>query len=286
MLKYDFTLLYVEDDIATVESMKLILEECFTKVYIANRGSEALELFQKTKIDIVLSDIKLPDFSGLELVEKLRKIDETVVVMLFSAYDERDYLFKAIELSVCDYLVKPFHLDRFERAVEKCIKRLQILKMQHLAYMDQLTGSYNRHKLLEMFESLRKQNRHFGLVMIDIDDFKQINDTFGHKEGDVVLQKLVECIKKNVRRSDFLARWGGEEFVLIIPDIDIVSLKQKMEQLQDKLRECDYALPSKVTLSMGVGVYEGESSFDDLLSRVDKVLYRAKRNGKNRMEMA
>lgn len=286
MPKYDLSLLYVEDDIDTAESMTLILNEYFAEVHIAQNAEKAIEIFQNQNIDIVISDIELPEMNGLELVKKLREIDENVIVIMFSAYDTREYLFKAIELSVCDYLVKPFHLEQFERVLDKCTKKLRGKRLHSLAYVDQLTGIYNRHKMLEVFESLQKENVEFGFVMIDIDDFKKINDTYGHLQGDKVLQKLSLCIKNSIRQSDFFGRWGGEEFVILMPNIDRLQLLNKVESLRQELQRCDFEIPSNVTVSMGVGLYEGESDVNELVQKVDKALYKAKRNGKNRVELA
>lgn len=284
MAQYNLTLLYVEDDIETATSMEMILQEYFRDVYIAHTAVTALTTFQTHKIDIVLSDIELPDFSGLELIKKLKDIKETLPVILFSAYDDREYLFKAIEVSVCDYLVKPFHLEQFEEALQKCIKKLQKESVNQLAYIDQLTGACNRYKIVEKFGLLQEQNREFGFIMLDIDDFKKINDTYGHTQGDHVLQKLSSCMQKNIRQDDFFGRWGGEEFILFIPDIDRLRLLSKADYLRQELAQCDYQLQEPVTVSMGVGIYEGEASFEDLVSKVDKALYKAKRAGKNRVE--
>lgn len=286
MAQYDISLLYVEDDADTADSMEIILREYFQKVYLANDAKEAIEVFQKYHIDMVISDIELPIRSGLELVEELKNLDESLVVILFSAYDARDYLFKAIELSVCDYLVKPFHLEQFERVIEKCIKKLKKEKVNSLAYIDHLTGIYNRHKMLEVFESLQKQKTPFGFIMIDIDDFKQINDIYGHLKGDLILQQLSKCIKAKIRKEDFFGRWGGEEFVLFIPNIDRLRLFHKADALRKELEQCDFELEKNLTVSIGVGMYEGEIRLESLINRVDKALYKAKRDGKNRVESA
>ena len=286
MALYDISLLYIEDDTETVLAMKVVLEEYFQHIYIANDAAQAMELFQNNRIDLVLSDIELPDGSGLELVEKLKRLDDSLVVILFSAYDNREYLLKAIELSVCDYLIKPFHLEEFDRVVTKCVKKLQKEQIRHFAYKDQLTGVFNRHKMIEVFESLRSEGVQFGCIMIDIDDFKQINDTYGHVKGDLVLQKLSTCIKRRIRQGDFFGRWGGEEFVLFIPDIDKLRLFDKAEALRRELQQCDYGMEKEVTVSMGVGIYDGEETLDMLIEKVDKALYKSKRSGKNKVEIA
>ncbi len=283
MAQYDLSLLYVEDDIATATSMEIILKEYFKNIHVVNNSSYALKTFQENKIDIVLSDIELPDFSGLELIHKLKKMHSKLIVVLFSAYDDKEYLFEAIKLSICGYLVKPFHLDQFENVMQKCVQKLNEEKMHQLAYTDQLTGAYNRHKIVEMFTSLKNDNTPFGFIIMDIDDFKKINDTYGHTKGDFVLQQLVVCMKAHIRQNDFFGRWGGEEFVLFIPNIDSLALFNKADSLRHALAQHNYKLDKPVTVSMGIGLYEGESTFEQLVSKVDKALYKAKRDGKNRV---
>lgn len=284
MAQYDITLLYVEDDAETAASMKVILEDYFQNVLVAYTAMQALKLFQKYDIDIVLSDIELPDFSGLELVDKLKRINEKLVVIMFSAYDERDYLLKAIDVSVCGYLIKPFHLERFDQTIARCMKNFHEMKTRYLAYIDQLTNIYNRHKIVDVFHAFKRQEIPFGFIIMDIDDFKRVNDTYGHNVGDAVLRRLAKFVKSQIRQDDYFGRWGGEEFVLLLPNIDRPRLLKKASDLRLRLSKHHFDKVGHITVSMGVGLYDNEETIEQLVERVDNALYKAKKNGKNRVE--
>ncbi len=285
MTRHDITLLYVEDDIETANAMTLILQEYFKNILVANTATDALNLYKDNSVDMLLCDIELPDFNGLELIEKLKNIDENLIIIISSACDDKKYLLDAIKLSVCDYLVKPFHLEQFDEMVQKCMKKLSKKKIQHLAYYDQLTNAYNRHKLTEVFIALQQQNKPFGCIIIDIDDFKQINDRYGHLTGDETLKKLTTCFQNNIRERDIFGRWGGEEFVLFLPDIDRVQLAKKANKLREIISRCDFDKVGHVSVSMGAGLYGEEENFEALMSKIDSALYMAKQNGKNRVEL-
>ena len=196
MAKYDLSVLYVEDEPDTIEAMEPLLQEFFEGVTIAQKSSDALAMARAKSFDLVLCDIRLPDGNGLDLIEKIKSFKEDIAVIVLSAYDEKEYLFRAIRLSLCDYLLKPLHIEQFEKVVQKCVKQLCAVRTKRLAYEDQLTKTYNRHKLHEVFAQLQEAKVPFGALLIDVDDFKPINDNFGHNIGDRVLQRLSACIKK------------------------------------------------------------------------------------------
>lgn len=128
-------------------------------------------------------------------------------------------------------------------------------------------------------------NDKFGFIILDIDDFKKVNDTFGHDIGDNVLIKLGNCLKKMMREDDVLARWGGEEFVLITKNEKVKSLIQIIEKIQNSLCSLSFEPVEKITLSFGVTLYKAGDTKESILKRADIALYRAKQNGKNRFEL-
>ena len=266
--------------------MKPLLEEFFERVYIAQKAGEALQIAKTTSFDLLLADIRLPDFNGFELIEKIKKFKEDIGVIILSAYDDKEYLFKAIQLSLCDYLMKPLHLEQFEKVVQKCVEQLYQLRSKHLAYEDYLTKTYNRHKLHKVFTQLQESKVPFGALLIDVDDFKPINDTFGHNTGDRVLQRLSQCIKQNVRQNDIVGRWGGEEFLVLLPQIAQEDLVQKAYTLCHQIATCDLCKARAVTVSIGVGMHQESEEFKEFIGRLDKALYKAKKDGKNRVELA
>jgi len=161
-------------------------------------------------------------------------------------------------------------------------------KLEKLAMIDSLTGIFNRYKLdksLEMeIELAKRYKRPFSLIFCDIDFFKKINDTFGHKVGDKVLQELSKLIYKHLRKSDIFGRWGGEEFMIIAPETGLEDAVQLAKKLRKLIEDYDFGNSLKVTCSFGVVEFSGDENIDEITKRVDSFLYKAKNNGRNRVE--
>lgn len=171
----------------------------------------------------------------------------------------------------------------FDRTRKAIFMSQQML--YHQAVTDELTGAFNRNHLnsvlsQEMARDLR-YDKTFGLLIIDIDHFKYINDTFGHDVGDKVLQRVTQVLSKFIRSNDTLVRWGGEEFVVIAIEVDDKSLNQLSEKLRIKIEDDNYDPVDKVTVSIGATLFKKNDSQDALLSRADKALYEAKEKGRN-----
>lgn len=170
-------------------------------------------------------------------------------------------------------------------SILKLLKKLsnKNKELEQLYVTDKLTGLYNRHKLdiaLEHEENIyNRYNQSFGIILIDIDDFKYVNDKYGHLAGDKVLIKLASILQNNIRKTDILGRWGGEEFLIIVPQ----SNKENLFELALKLQNCivnyDFKLSKQITASFGLSLYE--NNLHKLLQKADDALYQIKRNGKN-----
>ncbi len=160
--------------------------------------------------------------------------------------------------------------------------------MQHLATKDMLTGAFNRWKFLEDFSYEFDRAKRFGLplslIMFDIDFFKKVNDTYGHDAGDMVLRKIANIMKENIRRIDKLVRWGGEEFIIFAPNTDLEGSVYLAEKLRLKIEAADFGKVGSVTVSFGVVKMKTSDTIDGLLKRVDEALYKAKEKGRNRVE--
>ncbi|AAC06416.1 GGDEF domain-containing protein [Aquifex aeolicus] len=164
---------------------------------------------------------------------------------------------------------------------------------ERMALTDPLTGLYNRRVFTEMAEKeLAKAKRYgynFSILMIDIDNFKKINDTYGHDVGDLVLKKISEILKRNVRGADLVARFGGEEFIVMLSNTNLNGAVKKAEQLRRMIEQTPIELPNgeklRVTVSIGVSTYRGHESLEELIKEADQALYEAKRKGKNRVEV-
>ncbi|WP_456395429.1 GGDEF domain-containing protein [Desulfurobacterium sp.] len=164
------------------------------------------------------------------------------------------------------------------------------LVLQKLATKDMLTGAYNRWKFLEDFKSEFERARRYkypiSLVMFDIDHFKKVNDTYGHDAGDRVLEKIAKIVRDNIRKVDMFVRWGGEEFIIFLSNTDKKGATVLAEKIRKKIENTVFDEVGKVTVSFGVTELKEGDTIDNLLKRVDEVLYRAKRLGRNRVEVA
>lgn len=162
--------------------------------------------------------------------------------------------------------------------------------LEYVSIHDPLTKLYNRGaftaEMSKKINSAQRHNEEFGFILFDIDHFKLVNDTYGHKAGDNVLVQLSDCISKNLRADDFFARWGGEEFVIIAYHTNLEQLLQLVHKLQKEIAKVIFDSVSHITVSFGLTVYKEKDTKDTILNRADEALYRAKENGRNRYEIS
>ena len=159
-----------------------------------------------------------------------------------------------------------------------------------IAATDKLTGLYNRHKFEELFLLEVERSRRFELslsmMLIDIDNFKSINDTYGHNKGDAVLKHLGNILQKNIRQLDILSRWGGEEFLILIPGSNLEHTQQLAEKLRLVISNEEFDKLNNITVSIGISTLKEDDTLIQIVERADNALYRAKQNGKNQVEHA
>lgn len=160
-------------------------------------------------------------------------------------------------------------------------------ELKLLSTTDQLTGAYNRRAFEDFFTRERSRAKRYNiplsLIIFDIDHFKKVNDTFGHDAGDHVLQEVVDMSKKQIRQIDFLCRWGGEEFVLLLPETGIESAQIVAERLRSTVEKLEFSIPSNITISFGLSQFHTSDSPETLIKRADIALYEAKQDGRNRV---
>ncbi len=163
-------------------------------------------------------------------------------------------------------------------------------ELEAIAATDRLTGLYNRLKLDSVFNSAlrycKRYNRPLVVIMLDIDKFKSINDTFGHQVGDTTLKELALILGKNLRQTDTVGRWGGEEFLIICPETDISQATFAAQKLRSAIAEHNFPTVKHITCSFGISQYQNADAEDDIIKRADEALYAAKRNGRNRVEVS
>jgi diguanylate cyclase (GGDEF)-like protein len=291
-----------------------ILKERGYKVRPAPSGIRALATVRKEPPDLILLDIMMPGMDGYEVCKQL-KVDERtkdIPVVFLSALNEVFDKVKAFKAGGVDYISKPFQVEEVLarvnthltiRAQQKALtlqnKELmkknaliteQTKKLELLATKDFLTGLSNRRDFLEKVQQEEKRskrtNRLFALIMLDIDHFKNVNDTYGHECGDKVLVSVARGLEKALRAQDILARWGGEEFVCLLPETEVDGAKHAAEKIRTTVETLQHDcidVPVSVTVTLGICVYDGSYSIEECIRRADDALYEGKKRGRNQV---
>ena len=413
----NMTVLFVDDEDGVRESFEILLNMWAKKVYTAPNGKEGLIEYKKYKPDIVVTDIKMPIMSGLEMVGEMKKIDPDLPVIITTAHQEPELLLKAIDHQVDAYIVKPILKKELKKrlegiskilTLEKELSKLQELnklyldasgafmmaldteanitminksgakilgqsqeelfgknwfdinvipeekvkevvsyfndlildkieepkreyintvyskdgssytllwsntllrennrvvgvfasalditeldnaqkKLKEQSYMDELTNIYNRKfyykKISELLSIYERYKTPFSVLMYDIDDFKNINDTYGHAVGDDVLIEMSRLIESHIRTSDYHCRIGGEEFIILFSEIDLSRAKVVAEKIRKSVAEDLKTIQNqKITISIGITEVGQNDDKETIFKRVDDLLYEAKNAGKN-----
>ncbi len=228
-----------------------------------------------------------------------RPLDKTIVFELFNPVDDHWYQLQEKAMTWPDGRITKYSIAVDISELKETQNRLAeahaelALKnrsLEKLSVTDALTGLYNRMKIEDLLENAiyfaRRYDRLFSLILIDIDFFKVINDTYGHLVGDEVLRRLAELLRNNIRKSDYVGRWGGEEFLIVCTDTELDSCALLAEKLREQIASSDFETAGTVTISLGVAGYRVGEDRVSLIRRVDTALYKAKENGRNRVEQA
>ncbi|RNC68029.1 MAG: diguanylate cyclase [Desulfuromonadales bacterium] len=297
----------VIDDSSTLreEILKIVRDASLFDTYLeASDGLDGFKVLLNNKVDLVLCDLEMPRMDGFRFLSMMRSREEfhDLPVIMLTSREDRDTKIRGLEQGASDYVTKPF--DPGELAarvrVQLKVKGLQDeLKrsnelLRKLSITDPLTHLHNRRHLMEMvereFQRTSRKGGHLSLVMLDIDYFKKINDTYGHQEGDQVLAILAEIVTKRLRSYDMAARYGGEEFVLLLPETPLSEAQAIAERLRVEVQDHPFSGRLQhliMTISLGVATYPSSrvESIDSLFRQADEALYRAKQGGRNRVEL-
>jgi len=295
-------ILIVEDELIFRQMVKKYLLEAGHDIVEAEDGQSAWELFQHEPFQLVITDWVMPRLSGPELVHKIRTSGEknyTYIIML-TAMDDKDNVVVGLESGADEYLTKPFNSKELVARVASGMRILKLeeqlmlahQQMEILAMRDGLTGLLNRRAIEEYAEAefnltLRKE-RVLSVIMLDIDHFKNINDRFGHNCGDHTLQQVAKILKEDLRIYDRIGRWGGEEFILILPDTQLMDAAKVAERVRVRTAKMEISFENgeifSVQVSLGVASTAGQfSSLTKLIDAADQALYQAKQTGRNRV---
>jgi diguanylate cyclase (GGDEF)-like protein len=275
------------------------------KTYEATNGKEALNIILKNQqIGLVITELEVSGFNGVELTSILRKnVSRPLIIVGLTASRNQLEAIKFLKYGANDYIQRPFSKEEFINRVrkdmlvleqtielEERIKTIseQKAEIEKLANTDSLTQLYNRYKFNLLFEeNIYKSTTHFSpftIILFDIDRFKSINDNFGHDVGDYVLVELPKIVKTKLREEDIFARWGGEEFVILLPNSGIARGVGIAEKIRRAIEIYEFKFVKRITASFGVSKFNRGDTAEKLLKRADSLLYKAKQNGRNRIE--
>jgi len=279
------------------------LKEWGFEFVCARSGNEAWKILSKQDAPrLALLDWVLPDIEGIELCRRLRNRPEGehyTYTVLLTAKTEKEEMLRAMDAGADDFLAKPF--DPLELKARLLVGK-RILELQEklvsansaLAFAathDFLTRIWNRAEILAFLKRelsrARRDSTTVGLILVDVDHFKKVNDQFGHQAGDVVLQEVARRFSHCVREYDGIGRYGGEEFLVILTGCDMATTVRRANDIRTAISTEPVPLPQgslSVSVSMGVSVAEASEDIELLLRRTDSALYQAKRNGRNRVE--
>jgi diguanylate cyclase (GGDEF)-like protein len=312
-------ILAVDDDPLTLLNLSRILKNDKRRVITAEDGQEAIQIAQDLQPEMVITDWHMPHLNGLELCQALRNTSSTqhTYIIMLTSNEADDELVQAFDAGADDYVVKPFRpkvlearirsgerLIRYQRKVnhdreviQKYASRLSSAnrKLRTMAMTDALTSLPNRRSAMSRMKDAvaesKRYNEQLSCILIDIDHFKQINDTYGHDNGDIVLIEIAQIFAQNARSYDMVSRMGGEEFLVISTRSDRSDTLLLAERLRSAVEQHTVTLSdgntATVTISLGVATWSnGYIDGDDLIKAADNALYQAKHNGRNRIETA
>lgn len=292
-----FKILLIEDNETDALLTQDILAEWSTDHFVVKRVTclnEALDQIARGCYDTILLDLSLPDGYGLTLLEQIQSANPRIPVIVLSGLSDQRVALQAIHAGAQDYLVKgQCHGELLARSIRYAIERKRAEeRLTYLAQYDQLTGLVNRtlfrDRLLHAMARSKRHQQGIGLMLLDLDRFKTVNDTWGHEAGDQVLRSAADRIKACVREIDTVARMGGDEFTVIVEGL---SHEEDLVHIADRIISSmiePFCLPlgqAIIGVSIGMTVYPNDDhDIDDLLRHADAAMYRAKQRGGNSFE--
>lgn len=312
-----FSIVIVDDLPDNLRLLSGILKEKGYRVRPASSGKRALATIRKERPELILLDIMMPEMDGYEVCRELKADNLTcdIPVIFLSALNEVFDKVKAFQAGGVDYICKPFQVEEVLVRVHThlTIRTQQLVlgrqnqelkeknrlitkqseQLKQLACRDFLTGLSNRRDFLDKAGKeegrFRRSGLTFSVLLLDIDRFKAVNDTYGHECGDQVLVHVAKRLDQVLRQQDTVARWGGEEFICLLPESELkgaVVVAEKIRQsFEEHEKRCGEVVVS-ITVTLGVCWYDGSCSLEETIRRADAALYKGKEKGRNRVEVA
>jgi len=285
----------VDDDIELTEHFRLTLMAAGMRVSVLDKPRQLMAHIAEFRPELILMDMHMPDFSGPELAGVIRQYENwaSLPIVYLSAETDLGKQIAAMDRGADDFLIKPISDAQLVAAVRVRVERSRQLEAQ--ISRDSLTGLLKHASIKEAVDTevlrARRNEKPTTVVMLDIDHFKTVNDRYGHATGDIVISSIAMLLRQRLRQSDILGRYGGEEFVVVLPDCDQLHAKQLMEEVREGFARLQFNHSGSTfscTLSAGMAETSkhGSSDGEALLILADEALYAAKRGGRNQIREA
>ena len=293
----------VDDSVVVRAVLREQIESQGHEVLEAEDGDIALARAREEPPDAILLDVEMPRMDGWAVLKAIRQdpLLAEIPVIFLSAHSRTEEVVQGLAMGAHDYLRKPFEPSELIARVTAALRvkelqdelRRRNAELDRLSRIDPLTGLFNRRHLVEQLLAVgsgsKRRQENFGVVMMDVDRFKRVNDTEGHAAGDAVLREVADRIREVVRTEDVAARWGGEEFIVLHAPADVANTRILAERLRAAMEERTVEIGEgrriPITISAGFAVGADEDP-ESLIRRADEALYAAKEGGRNRVEEA
>jgi len=294
----EHNILVVDDDAAIRDALHEFIMISGFSAYKASSSEEAVEMLRDNPVEVVITDIIMPGMDGLELTKLIKDTYYSTDVIVMTGYSG-DYSYEeAITKGASDLVFKPVRFEELLLRLKRVLNERQLTnertqmmeKLQKLAITDGLTDLHNsRHFYTQVEQEIERSNRYehpLALLLLDIDLFKDYNDTFGHLEGDKVLQEIGKIITACLRRMDTAYRYGGEEFTILLPETKAAEAITVAERIRIGISNLTFEPVANqqvsITISVGVTEYIKDEAISEFVQRADQAMYRSKKEGRNR----
>ena len=282
--------LAVDDDRAYLKYLELILKRASFEVITTIDANSAIDLLRADPtIDLLVVDLAMPIMDGIEMVRRIREEAHTtgLYAILLTAHDGTDVKLRALDSGLDDFLTKTSSQEEIVAKLRSAARRVEMERRLHLeneelqtlALTDELTGIANRRALFREGEAILASGRSLSAILFDLDSFKQVNDTCGHLMGDRILADVAATLKAATRYGDVIARYGGDEFVLLLPDTAAPAARAIAERILEKIAAIRWTAATRtLQTTAGYGCAESRAgdTLADVLTRCDRALYRRK----------
>ncbi len=296
-------ILVVDDEEVVCRFLEQVLLPQGHQVHACLSGQEALTRLENSPFEVVITDLIMPGVDGLQVLRRARELDPLCQIIVITAFGSVESAVQVMKLGAYDYIVKPFNIDEIRILVDKALEKRALLLAaeerdvyRDLSLIDGLTELYNYRAFYELLQAettrAKRHNRPVSLLMTDLDGLKAYNDALGHPAGDALLKAVAWSLKKAVRNCDFVARYGGDEFAIILVETSKIAAADTADRVRrfvEEMRfENDDVLPHQtVTISIGVATFPTDAEDKaQLVAKADQALYEAKTAGGNVVRVA